>query len=175
MADALGALHASAAAAPPSADARTGGAGAHAARVRDTIEGEIDGLRLAMASESQAVADRIARLERENSYLNAQLQMEQKKQAEYRESVRAARREADEAVCVCVYIYIHTIHTHMHVRERQGGQARGRRGGVCVCVCVCVCMYVCVYINIYIYIFIYILCVYIYIYIHIHIIDLEPV
>jgi len=41
--------------------------------------------------------DRIARLERENSYLNAQLQMEQKKQGDYREATREAQRLAEEA------------------------------------------------------------------------------
>lgn len=41
--------------------------------------------------------DRVARLERENSYLNSQLQMEQKKQAEYKETVRDAQRQAEEA------------------------------------------------------------------------------
>ena len=44
-----------------------------------------------------SLLDRVARLERENSYLNSQLQMEQKKQADYKETVRDAQRQADEA------------------------------------------------------------------------------
>ena len=41
--------------------------------------------------------DRIERLERENSYLNAQLQMEQKKQTDYKDAVREAQKAAEEA------------------------------------------------------------------------------
>jgi len=44
-----------------------------------------------------SLMDRVARLERENSYLNSQLQMEQKKQAEYKETVRDAQRQTEEA------------------------------------------------------------------------------
>ena len=64
------------------------------------MQGEIDGLRRAMASESRdrgSLLDRIARLERENSYLNAQLQMEQKKQGDYREATREAKKLAEGA------------------------------------------------------------------------------
>ena len=44
-----------------------------------------------------SLIDRIARLERENSYLNSQLQMEQKRQADYKDTVRDAQRQAEEA------------------------------------------------------------------------------
>jgi len=53
-----------------------------------------------MASESKdrgSLQERIARLERENSYLNAQLQMEQKKQTDYKDAVREAQTDVDAA------------------------------------------------------------------------------
>jgi hypothetical protein len=63
-------------------------------------QGEIEGLRRASESETRdraTLMERIERLERENIYLNAQLQMEQKQRSDYKETVRAAQRAAEEA------------------------------------------------------------------------------
>ena len=63
-------------------------------------QGEIEGLWRARESETrdrETLMERIERLERENIYLNAQLQMEQKSRSDYKETVRAAQRAAEEA------------------------------------------------------------------------------